>query len=88
MTAPAGKRRRKVPRIVRRKLGREQAYGQCVHGERLEVDARLRRLRELNTVVHEALHWADPDMSETKVLRVASLVGRILWADGWRRVET
>lgn len=75
------------PRLVERKLGRERAYGLCWSGGPIEIDPRQRSQQRLDTIIHELLHHAMPDLSESRVVTIARTIRRTLWADRWRRVE-
>lgn len=39
----------------------------------------------LNTVVHEALHVGDFDLTEARVRSLTSVVTEVLWREGYRR---
>lgn len=60
----------KKPRIVERKLGKEQAWGQAIiHSDKrkaptVEVDTRLSPRRTLEVFCHEALHIALPHLTD------------------------
>ena len=41
----------------------------------------------LDTVTHEALHIAAPELTEQQVRRCAREVARVLWAEHWRRIR-
>lgn len=47
----------------------------------------------LNTIIHECLHLGDwsygkqRDISESHINRMASKVARVLWAQGYRRIQ-
>ena len=84
-----GRKRTKnpLPEIVHKKLGRSKAYGQCYADENLiEIDSRLTGKTHLNTLIHESLHAANPDWSETKVNTLAYFLAEILWAQNYREV--
>jgi hypothetical protein len=83
------RRKVKTPRVVFRKLGREQAWGQatCDPARPLvEIDSRLSPARELEVCVHESLHIALPEMPEKEIDRVGKAVARVLWKINYRRV--
>ena len=72
---------RRLPRIVRRKLGKENADGQAIETMDeviLEYDSRLTGRRRLETILHEALHLACPWMNEHQVLRTARYQAMVL----------
>ena len=41
----------------------------------------------MNTVVHEALHVGDFDLTEAHVRRLTSVVTEVLWREGYRRTN-
>lgn len=41
----------------------------------------------LNTVVHEALHVGDFDLTEAHVRSLTSVVTEVLWREGYRRIK-
>lgn len=53
----------------------------------LMVDHRLKGLAQLETWVHEAMHAANPRLSEAVVTRDAHDIARLLWRLGYRRTE-
>jgi hypothetical protein len=73
-------------KFIRRKLGKEQAWGQQTGG-RLEIDERLRGRKELEICIHESLHYLCEYMSEEEVIRVSAMLTRALWSDKWRRID-
>lgn len=74
-------------RVVEKKLGREGAFGQCYHGENLiEIDPRQTERERLDTLIHEVLHLAKPDLAEDEVIRVANILSKQVWKCGYRRV--
>lgn len=107
MTQRAGYRRdgrvdlRRLPRIIHRPLGREQAYGfaaQLLHGDAGEppypgpptiwLDPSYDGTRKgLEVAIHEALHLACPFMFESVVTATARYLARLLWHLGYRKAE-
>jgi len=82
------KRLKRTPKIIRRKLGRERAYGQYFEeSQTIELDSRLEKKVALDTLIHEALHHIVPRMTEKQVLTTATQLATILWDQNYRRVE-
>ena len=82
------KKLRKV-KVVYRPLGKEQAWGQAwptLSTPLIEIDPRLSPQRELETLAHESLHLAFPEMSEKEVDRAGKVVSSVLWQENYRRV--
>ena len=74
--------------IVDKKLGRSKAWGLCYQGDNLiEIDPRQKSKDYFNTLVHELLHEAFHEMSETQVTRAANLITNNLWLKGYRKVD-
>lgn len=82
--------------VTERKLGREQAHGQITDiydetgkplGDLIEIDPRNTARQRLDTLLHELLHAVRPDWSESRVYRAANKMSRVMWADGWRRIQ-
>ena len=70
-----------------KKLGREKAFGQAVSSENLiEIDPRQKQKTLLNTLIHELLHIIEPDWSENKVRKTASVLARYIWEAKYRRL--
>lgn len=72
-------------RVRERKLGKG-VLGYCHDDGMIEIDPRQTPQDFLDTLVHEILHHQFPDLSEDAVLRVAPVIARTLWAQGYRRV--
>lgn len=92
---------RKVPRVVYRPLGKERAWGQAGfdehHNPLIEVDPRLGARRQLETLCHECLHLALPELTwnpdgtlnekgEAEIDRLGKAVSALLWQEGYRKV--
>lgn len=52
------------------------------------LDARLTGRRHLDTLVHELVHVAFPDLSETGTNEVTRLLVTHLWKQQYRRLDT
>lgn len=54
----------------------------------IRIDRKHRGERSrLNTLVHEALHIGDMDISEAKVRHLTAVVVEALWRENYRRVR-
>lgn len=73
-------------RIVHRNLGRERAAGQAHSDGLIELDPRLSPKEWQETLYHELLHIAYPEMTEEEVDRGAKLLIKHAWRQGLRRV--
>lgn len=83
------RKRAKKVKVIWRPLGKEQAWGQATTDPDrpvIEIDPRLSPRRELEVMVHEALHIAFPEMAEKDVDRAGKVVGAVLWQENYRRI--
>lgn len=79
-------KRKSIP-IKYRKLGKEKAIG-LAHSEGIiEVDERLRGKKQLEIIIHEALHILFPRLSENKVVEQSIILTNTLWKQGYRRID-
>lgn len=82
------KKLRKKIRVIEKKLGREQAWGQsCYEDYCIELDERLKGKKRLEITLHEAEHLIHPKMVEERVIEISILLTDLLWSQGWRRVD-
>lgn len=72
--------------IIERKLGREKALGQAWN-DLVEIDPRQDPKEYLDTAIHELLHIAQPELSESKVVQISRLISSKLWKLGFRRIH-
>lgn len=72
--------------IIERKLGREKALGQA-WDDLVEIDPRQCSKEYLDTAIHELLHIAQPELSESRIIRVSRLISSKLWKLGFRRIH-
>lgn len=82
-------KRNRPPKVVWRKLGKEQAWGQATHDLRyplIEIDPRLGAKRQLEVLCHEQLHISLPEFSEAQIDRLGKEVSETLWRQNFRRV--
>lgn len=78
---------KKILPVKERKLGREYAFGQVHENGLIEIDPRQSPKSYLDTLVHEALHIACPELSERQVLKRAKIIRDILWDNNYRKVK-
>ena len=75
-----------VSTIFYRKLGREKAIVQAHQNKKLiETDSRLKGRKLLTTIIHEIMHLQNEDWSESKVERLSTEMGKILWKENYRK---
>lgn len=79
---------RKKIKIVYKKLGKANAWGRAFQEDKIvELDPRLVGKKLLGTALHEGLHVAVPELSETRVLEAEKLICDMLWKIGFRKVD-
>jgi len=88
------KHKKKTLEIVKRRLGRENAWGlacQFKHNHKkylIELDPRNPPKIQMTTLLHELLHiYSDFTMSETKITNMSRFLGKYMWEQGFRKVE-
>ena len=74
-------------KVIEKKLGQERAWGTSDAFGLIEIDERLCEADRLTVLVHEAVHVADPMLTEEQVCRLGKLIGPLLWSQGYRRVR-
>jgi rhodanese-related sulfurtransferase len=81
-------RKRKAVKVVVAKLGRQRCIGLAIEEDgkqTIVVDPRQPEKERLNTLIHEAIHLADFDIPEAKVIRLANKAADVVWRQGYRR---
>lgn len=73
------------PKIIVRPLPGNIAGLACKAKNTIEIDPNLWPRKELEVLVHEALHLADWPMSEQKVKYRAKYISDVLWRVGFRK---
>ena len=77
-----------MTKVIVKNLGRHGALGMADTEKKvIEIDPRQKPKQYLDTLIHEALHISFPDMSETKVKRVAKEIRDIVWDHNYRWVD-
>mgnify|MGYP003340817514 CR=1 FL=1 len=74
-------------RIKYRKLGKEQAYGIAESDGNIYIDERLKGKKHLEILLHEVLHLLNPTEDEKTIIRKSVTLTKILWNEGYRRVD-
>lgn len=72
-------------KIIRRKLGREKIWGQA--HDHIELDSRLKGKKELEIILHEAMHILFPEQEEEEVIKKSILLTNTLWYEGYRKID-
>lgn len=76
----------KLPKVIFRKLGKEQAWGQFNEGK-IEIDERLKGKKLLEISLHEFTHYQHPELSEEEVIIKSRELTEFLWKLHFRRVD-
>ena len=74
-------------KIIYRKLGKEQAYGISSSDGVIEIDQRLKGKKHMEILIHEILHLLNPKDDEKTIIRKSVTLTKILWKEGYRRVD-
>lgn len=61
------------------KAGRAGKAGKII------CDPRQSDYELLDTLIHESLHEAQPEITEEGIVRISRLISRILWREGYRK---
>lgn len=87
----------KLPKVVYVKLGSSRPklqkngqsrtpFGEWSEGM-IKIDPRQEPFEMLDTIVHEILHEAQPEINEEGIERISNLISKVLWREGYRKVE-
>jgi len=60
----------------------------CADMQTITIDTRQRGRELMDTFIHEAMHVANPRLSEKTVHQMANDITAVLWAAGYRRNKT
>jgi hypothetical protein len=74
-------------KIIHKKLGREQAHGIADSDGTIYIDPRLKGKKRLEIYLHELGHVLNPEDSEEETIRKSVIITKILWKEGYRRVD-
>lgn len=76
----------KIPKIIYRKLGKYRALGIFFKNE-IHIDNRLKGKQMLEILIHESLHWTNPELSEDEVRMSSRKLTDILWKENYRKFD-
>ena len=54
---------------------------------RIVIDPRQTRYELMDTIIHECLHEAQPEITEDGIVRISKLISRVLWKEGYRQSD-
>ena len=79
---------KKQPKVVRKKLGNNQAHGlYWSDSNTIEIDERLKGRKEMIIFIHEYYHRLFPELSEDEVIIKSEHTAHFLWNHHFRRVD-
>lgn len=77
-----------MTKVIVKKLGKQRAWGLADTDKKvIEIDPRQKPKQYLDTLIHEGLHIAFPEASETRIKKETKKLRDILWDHGYRWVE-
>jgi len=74
-------------KIIHKKLGREKAHGIADSDGTIYIDPRLKGKKRLEIYIHEILHVLYKEDSEEQIVANSVALTKILWKEGYRRVD-
>lgn len=78
----------KQPKLLRKKLGREQLWGSFDNGTNtIEMDSRLTGKKEMIILIHEYFHFLFPEMIEEDVIVKSEYLADFFWKHQFRKVD-
>jgi hypothetical protein len=74
--------------IIYKKLKRRNAVGLVEpDSDIIHADSRLKGAELLDVLIHEGTHILQPYLTEEAVDHIGVELSKMLWADGWRRMD-
>ena len=75
-------------KVVYRKLGKEKVYGWAnSENNSIEIDERLKGKKQLEIILHEALHLLHPELEEEGIVRTSVVLTNLLWKQEYRKID-
>jgi len=78
---------KKHPKVIRRKLGRHNAFAQYHSEGIIEIDPKFKGKKEFFLYIHEYLHHLNPSWSEDEVIQYSESIGDFLWKNQYRKID-
>jgi len=78
---------KKLPKVIRKKLGRHNAYAQYYSDGIIEIDPKFKGKKELILMLHEYYHHLNPDWSEDQVVEYSESTAAFLWNNHYRKTD-
>lgn len=80
--------KRKSIKVKYSKLGRDRVWGWAHQDDNtVELDVRLKGKKHLEILTHELIHLLIPKASEDETIRISVGLTKILWSEGYRRID-
>jgi len=76
-----------LPKVQRRKLGKEKAYAMYYSEGLIEIDPRFKGKKELILLLHELEHHLHPDWTEDEVIAESETIASFLWREHFRKIH-
>ena len=77
----------KLPKVIRRKLGKHKAYAQYDGDNLIEIDPLFKGKKELILYLHEFFHHLHPNWTEDEVIMFSESTAEFLWKHHYRKVD-
>jgi hypothetical protein len=77
----------KLPKLFRKKLGKEKAWGLFDGDNVITLDERLKGKKELIVTIHEFIHWLHPEWTENQIIKDSETIAEFLWKQHYRKVD-
>ena len=77
-----------ISKIIYKKLGREKLWGEAyLEDNSIVLDIRLKGKKHLEILTHEALHILLPGANEDEIVRISTILTKVLWSENYRRID-
>lgn len=77
----------KLPKVLRKKLGAQKAWGIFDGDKTIQIDERLKGKKELTVLLHEFFHWLHPEHTENEIIKNSEITAEFLWKHHYRKVD-
>lgn len=77
----------KLPKVIRRSLSRNKAWGFYHSDNEIEIDNKLKGKKELEIALHELSHGIFPEFSEEKIIQISRIYTDFLWQQHYRKID-
>lgn len=75
-------------KVIRKKLGKARLWGEADYeDDSIVLDPRLNGKKELEIIIHEAIHILRKDVTEEETERISIALTHLLWDEGFRKVD-